>query len=102
MFCVTIAYPKQDDGKFDFDYYSTKHLPMAAGHLGDNVTKAEVRRGLVAADGSTAPFVCITNLWINSVEDFQAALTNHGGEILGDLPNFTNCQPVIQISEVLG
>jgi len=34
------------------------------------------------------------------VEDFESALEAHGDESLGDLPNFTNVEPVIQVSEI--
>jgi len=35
-----------------------------------------------------------------SVEAFQAAFAPHAAEILGDIPNYTSIQPIIQFSEV--
>ncbi|MET0506685.1 MAG: EthD family reductase, partial [Burkholderiaceae bacterium] len=35
------------------------------------------------------------------VEAFQSAFGPHAGEILGDIPNYTDLQPVIQLSEVV-
>jgi hypothetical protein len=36
-----------------------------------------------------------------SVEDYQAASQEQGAEILGDIVNYTDIAPVIQISEVV-
>jgi uncharacterized protein (TIGR02118 family) len=102
MYCISIAYPKNDGGTFDFDYYAKKHIPMVAHFLGANAVRGEVRKGVASPDGSAASFVCLANIWINSVEEFQATLAKHGKEIMGDIPNFTNIQPIIQVDEVVG
>jgi uncharacterized protein (TIGR02118 family) len=40
------------------------------------------------------------HLLFDSVEDFGAAFTQHGAAIQADIPNYTNTQPIIQISSV--
>jgi uncharacterized protein (TIGR02118 family) len=40
------------------------------------------------------------HLLFNSVEDFGAAFAQHGAAIQADIPNYTNTQPIIQISAV--
>ena len=101
MYCISIAYPKKDGGTFDFDYYAKKHIPRVTHFLGANAVRAEVRKGVSSPDGSAASFVCLANIWIKSVEELQATLAQHGGEIMGDIPNFTNIQPIIQVDEVI-
>lgn len=101
MFCVSIAYPKKDEGTFDFEYYARKHIPMVTGFLGANAVKSETRKGIASPDGSVASFVCMANIWIKSVEELQATLATNGKEIMGDIPNFTNIQPIIQVDEVV-
>ena len=101
MFCVSIAYPKEEGGTFDFEYYARKHIPMVTGLLGANADRAEVRKGVASPDGSAATFVCLANIWIKSVDELQATLAKHGNEIMGDIPNFTNIQPIIQVDEVV-
>jgi uncharacterized protein (TIGR02118 family) len=101
MFCVSIAYPKKDGGTFDFEYYARKHIPMVTGFLGANAVKSETRKGVASPDGSAASFVCMANIWIKSVEELQATLATNGKEIMGDIPNFTNIQPIIQVDEVV-
>jgi hypothetical protein len=34
------------------------------------------------------------------VESFQISFGPHAGEIMADIPNYTNAEPVIQISEI--
>jgi uncharacterized protein (TIGR02118 family) len=95
---VTVVYPNKTDAKFDFDYYMKKHIPLVAGLVG---AKIEVRRGISSATGSTAAFVCIGTIPIDSVAAFQAILAQHGAEILADIPNYTNIEPIIQYDEIL-
>ena len=39
--------------------------------------------------------------YFNSLADFQQAMEAHGKEIMGDIPNYTNIQPQVQISEIV-
>ena len=34
-------------------------------------------------------------------EDLQDGLATHGAKIMGDIPNFTDVQPKIQISDIV-
>lgn len=102
MYCISVAYPRKDGAKFDFSYYAKKHIPMMAGFLGKNVVKTEIRKGVASPDGSPAPFTCMANIWIKSVEEFQATLAKHGAEIMRDIPNYTTIQPILQVDEVVG
>jgi uncharacterized protein (TIGR02118 family) len=45
-------------------------------------------------------FSATGHLYFDSVEAFQAAFGRHAGAITGDIPNFTNVQPTVQVSEV--
>ncbi len=101
MFCVSVAYPRKDGGTFDFEYYIKQHVPLVARLVGANAIKAEVRKGVASPDGSAPAFVCLANFWIKSAHDFQATLAAHGKEIMSDIPNFTNIQPILQVDEVL-
>jgi uncharacterized protein (TIGR02118 family) len=55
-----------------------------------------------AVPGAPAPFVCVGHLYFNSVDDFQKGIVTHGKELMGDVPNYTNIQPRVQISEIVG
>jgi uncharacterized protein (TIGR02118 family) len=41
------------------------------------------------------------HIYCDSIESFQAGFGPHMGEILGDIPNYTDVTPVVQISEVI-
>jgi uncharacterized protein (TIGR02118 family) len=42
------------------------------------------------------------HLYFDSVEDFQNSFGPHADAIMGDIPNYTNIEPVIQVSQVHG
>ncbi len=99
---VSVLYPNGDNKIFDIDYYCNIHLPMVGALLGELLKGATVEKGLGGgAPGSTAPFAGMGNLYFDSVEDFEAAFGPNAEKIMGDLPNFTNIEPIIQISEVM-
>ena len=98
MQCATVLYPNKQGASFNFEYYTTKHVPMTAGLL---ATSIEVRKGISSPTGSPPAFVCVATIWLKSVEEFQAAMAKHGEQILGDVPNYTNIEPIIQLDDVL-
>ena len=69
--------------------------------LGPALKGVAVEHGIAGATpGSPAPFLAIGQLQFDSVEAYQSAFGPHVQEIMSDVPNYTNIQPVIQISEV--
>jgi uncharacterized protein (TIGR02118 family) len=101
MIKVSVLYPNGEGVKFDMDYYCGKHIPMVQQTLGAACKGVAVEQGLSGATpGSAAPFIGAGHLYFESLEDFQAAFGPHAEAIMGDLPNFTDIQPTIQISEV--
>ena len=99
---VSVLYPNGENKTFDMDYYLNKHLPMVAELLGDKLKGATVEKGLGGATpGSIAPYAGMGNMYFDSVEDFEEAFGPNADKIMGDLPNFTNIEPIIQVSEVV-
>ena len=71
-------------------------------YWGDALKGATVEKGLGGpAPGSPPPFLGMGNMYFDSVDEFGKAFGPNAEKIMGDLPNFTNIEPVIQISEVL-
>ena len=61
-----------------------------------------VERGLSGAEPGTDPaYVAMCHFLFESLEDFMAAFLPHATRLQGDLPNYTDIKPVIQVSEVL-
>ena len=99
---VSVMYPNGENKTFDMDYYCNTHLPMAGALLGDALKGATVEKGIAgAAPGTMATFAGMGNMYFNSVEEFQNAFGPNAEKIMGDLPNFTNIEPIIQVSEVM-
>jgi uncharacterized protein (TIGR02118 family) len=102
MIKVTVLYPAGDGKKFDMDYYTTKHIPMVKALFADALKRTAIDKGIAGgAPDSKAPFVVICYLYFDSVTAFQNAMAANGKKVQGDIPNFTDIQPVIQISEVV-
>jgi uncharacterized protein (TIGR02118 family) len=99
---VSVMYANGDNKTFNMDYYCNTHLPMVTELLGDALKGASVEKGLGSvAPGSTAPFASVGIMYFDSVEDFGNTFGPHAAKIMGDLPNFTNIEPIVQISEVM-
>lgn len=103
MIRVTGAYPDQPGMKFDDNYYLERHIPLVRRRLADyGLVRAEVDKGISGGSpGSSAPFARVAYLYFPSADDVLRGLTAAGVEIMGDIPNYTNVQPQIQISEIV-
>jgi len=83
------------------EYYCNNHMPMVQQKLGAACKSIAVEEGLGGAQaGSRATYIAMGHLYFDSVEAFQNAFGPHAGEIMGDVPNYTDIQPLIQVSEV--
>ena len=102
MIKVSVMYPNKPGARFDHAYYRDKHMPLVKAKLGDACKFYTVDKGLAGgAPGAPATYVGMCHIFSDSVESFQAGMAKHGKEILGDIPNYTDIAPVIQISEVV-
>ena len=100
MIKVSVFYPNSPGAKFDMAYYTTKHMPMVK-RLVSSCKGIAAEQGLGGgAPGSAATYIGIGHLLFDSVEDFQSGFGPHAKEIMADIPNYTNTQPVIQVSQV--
>ena len=101
MIKVSAMYPSGAGSKFDMAYYLNNHLPMALEKLGTAVKGAFVEQGLAGAEpGSPPAYLAMGHLLFDSVEAFQQSFGPHAQALLADIPNYTNTQPTIQVSEV--
>lgn len=101
MINVSIFYPNTEGSRFDLDYYLTQHMPMTIAKLAPALKHVSVEHGLGGVIPGAAPeFVAICHLYFDSVEAFQTAFGPHAAALQGDIPNYTDVRPIIQISEV--
>lgn len=101
MIKVSVMYPNTDGGKFDMSYYLKTHMPMVQENLGATLRGMAVDQGLGGGQpGSPPAFLAMGHLMFDSVESFQRGFSEHGKTFMADIPNYTNVQPTILISEV--
>ena len=104
MIRVLVLYPQEEGGTFDHTYLMEKHLPMVKERLEPRgLLRIEVDKGISATDPNAPPsFSVINSLMFNSIEEVHQAFIAEGRAVMGDIPNFTNIKPTIQINEVVG
>ena len=103
MFNISSIYPKKEGCQFDFDYYLNKHMPMsiellsgAKGFMG-----VSVEQGMNIEDPKIeSSYVAMCHYYFESLEDFMVAFGPHAEKLQGDIVNYTNIEPTIQINEV--
>jgi uncharacterized protein (TIGR02118 family) len=101
MFKVTILYPNGEDKTFDMDYYEKKHMPMVAGFIGKNLKFYEIDKGLTGrTPNDKVPFVAIGYFYISDTAEYNKAIAQNRNAVISDFKNYTNIQPVVQISEI--
>lgn len=98
---VAILYPGGENKTFDMDYYENKHMPMMAKLLGDNLRFYEIDKGISGrTGGDRASFVTMGYFYIDDVEEYNEVIARNMDTIRNDIPQYTNIQPIIQISEI--
>jgi uncharacterized protein (TIGR02118 family) len=101
MIKVTVLYPNTPGAKFDMKYYCEKHIPMVQQKLGAACKRVAVEQGIAGmAPGAPPAYIAMGHIYCDSPDAFQTAFAPHAQEIMGDIPNYTDIQPTIQISEV--
>ena len=100
---VTVFYPNDAGSKFDMDYYMNTHAPLGEEKWrGEGMTSINLVKGAATPDPNTPPpYQVIAILGFESLQAFQGAVRASGAEVMGDIPNFTDVSPVVQINENL-
>jgi uncharacterized protein (TIGR02118 family) len=100
---ITVLYENLADATFDLDYYLATHMPLVDekfkrfGLKGWRVIKA-----VGTPFGDEARFSIIANLEFDSADQFKAAVAAEGGPVFGDVPNFSNKNPIVVIGDLVG
>ena len=100
MIKVSPYYPYTDGVRFDFDYYTTSHIPLCQTRLG--CSRVEVAKGISDANPNDPPcYVATADLYFDTVDAVHEGFKAHGRELFADMPNYTDCKPQFIITEVL-
>ncbi|MDY7575195.1 EthD family reductase [Actimicrobium sp. CCI2.3] len=102
MIKVSVMYPNTPGARFNHEYYRDNHMPLVKARMGESCKFYTVDKGLSGGAPGTPPtYIGMCHIFSDSVESFQAGFGPHVAEILGDIPNYTDLAPVMQISEVI-
>ena len=101
MIKVSVIYPRDEGTEFNIDYYCDSHMPMVQRLLGDACKGIAAEEGIGGgAPGEPAPYHAMGHLYFDSVEDFQSSFGPNSAEIMADVPNYTNIEPNLVVSQV--
>jgi uncharacterized protein (TIGR02118 family) len=101
MIRVSFLYPNKPGSRFDADYYIDVHMPLAIERLKPALKAVTAEIGVGGAmPGEPARYAAICAFTFETVEAFTAAVMPHYKELQADIPNYTDIEPVVQISEI--
>jgi uncharacterized protein (TIGR02118 family) len=101
MIKVSTLYPKKPGSRFDSNYYTKVHNRLAARLLASGIVGTSVEIGVSGATPEQQPaFWAICGFTCDSVEAFSGAFLPHAATLQGDIPNYTDVEPIIQISQL--
>jgi uncharacterized protein (TIGR02118 family) len=101
MVRVSVFYPNGEGKTFDMAYYCNKHIPMVQTLLGSALKGVSVEEGLAGGEvGAPPAHRALGHLTFDSLDAFMSSFLPFADQIKGDVPNYTNIVPTIQISEV--
>ena len=101
MIRIAAVYPRQEGKKFDMDYYIHTHLPMVWQKFSPfGLRKIEVDHGVETPGGGASPFFAIGYLYFDTLADFQQCYAAVGQDVVGNIPQYTDVMPMIQIGEM--
>jgi uncharacterized protein (TIGR02118 family) len=102
MIKVSVMYPTKPGARFDHAYYRDTHMPLLKARMGAACKYYTIDKGLAGGTpGAPAVYVGMCHIFCDSVEAFQAGFGPHAKEIMGDIGNYTDLEPVMQVSEVV-
>lgn len=101
LFKVAILYPGGEGKTFDMAYYEQKHMPLVAGFLGENLKFYEIDKGIAGrTPNEQPPYVAVGYFYVKDIAEYNNAIAQNREAVVNDIKNYTNIQPIIQISEV--
>lgn len=103
MVRISILYPNTEGSRFDMDYYLRTHMPRSIELLSaaPGFKGVSVEQGLSGGAPDSPPaYVAMCHFLFESVDAFLAAFMPNAAELQGDIPNYTDVTPTIQMSQV--
>ncbi|WP_247236761.1 EthD family reductase [Telluribacter sp. SYSU D00476] len=101
MIKLNVLYPKSTESQFDIDYFLKVHVPLVKERLIPmGLKNIDIEEGLVGPTPDVPPaYALIGSLNFETLDQLQQAMNTHSAELIADIPNFTNVQPIMQVSQ---
>jgi uncharacterized protein (TIGR02118 family) len=100
MIRVAVLYPNSEGSTFDVEYYKRTHMKLVWQKLGTlGLLRCEVDAGVETGDGERPPYAAIGYMYFETLAQFESAFAPAVDELIADVPNYTNIEPVLQTSE---
>lgn len=99
MIRCSVSYPRTAGKKFDLEYYKNHHMPLVKDRL--SPVKVEIDAGIPNYQGEPSPYFAIGHMTFKSMEHLVTKYGAAAQELHADIPNYTDIEPVIQISEII-
>lgn len=101
LFKVVVLYPNGEGKTFDLAYYESTHMPMVADFLGENLNFYEIDKGIAGRTrDDEVPYLAVGYFYVKDLAEYEKAIGQNIDTIISDIKNYTNIQPIVQISEV--
>lgn len=103
MIKISVLYPNTPASRFDMSYYLNTHMPISIEQLSaaKGFQGVSVERGVGGGSpGSPPAYIAMCHYLFDSMDDFLAAFTPYAPFLQGDRMNYTDVEPIIQISAV--
>ena len=97
---LQVMYPVTETTKFDYDYYFNKFKKIVGETLGEHTQSTLVTKCIAGGPDVPAGYYAIATMVFENQSALDLALSK-AGTALGDIPNFTNAEPVMLIGEVI-
>ena len=99
MICISAVYPNAAGSRFDPNYYISTHARFAASLLKPRGLFAlRLTTGKSDLTGAAPLFWAISEMHFDSLETFHAAMAECGAALFEDAKNYTDVNPLMQIS----
>ena len=100
MIRLNILYPNTPGSHFNLDYYLGTHMTMAKRLFGDVLNEVTLEHGMAGVEpGSPPTYIRSCHMRFESIEAFMEAWSLIGAQLGGDIPNYTDNNPVINNKE---
>lgn len=100
---LTALFPSDPDATYDMDYYVKHHMPLVQRTIGKHgMSSWTATRFGPGVDGSEPRYTFGSVAYWDSLASIKAAFAApEVTEVMGDVANFSNKQPVFLIGETL-